>query len=66
MKPHPATTPVTNGPDLQSDWSYWGLTMPTTLTTFDATGTKATVKFTPADHGVKPAKGMELENTRLF
>lgn len=66
MKPHPATSPDMNAPELQANWSYWGLTVPTTTTCFDPTGTKPMVYETKPSRGVKPEKGMELEDTRLF
>lgn len=52
--------------ELQANWSYWGLTVPTTVTAYDATGTKATVTFTPPRRGVDPAGDMQIEDVRLF
>lgn len=66
MKPHPAASPDMNAPELQANWSYWGLTVPTTLTCFDPTGTKATVYETKPSRGVKPAKDMEITNIKPF
>lgn len=67
MKPHPAQDkPELDGPELQANWSYWGLTMPTTVTCFEANGTKANVYESKPSRGVKPAKDMEITNIKPF